>query len=279
MPRTGWVLRHVKMFPRTSCFVINLARDVERRVRMEAVLNELQLDFKIVDAVIGSELDPERLAFFEHLTEMHLRPAEYGCMLSHIECWRTFLASDADRALVCEDDIHVAPHIMACLAALDFPVDGPAIVRLEGFGSFTTFSVRPRQTIGRYGIHRMFTDHGGTAGYVIDRRSAQFLLEAAPGFRNAIDIEMFFPTRRSFSGLDVYQFIPALIMQDEILTRKQSVGYLKSNMGDQRADQIIWNKRNFLQRLKGKARPYYQALYSALLRVFAGRMRLIVPFK
>ena len=267
------------MVQKTSCFVINLPRDVERRVRMEAVLNDLQLEFTIIDAVMGSDLSPEQLAFFEHIAEMNLRPAEYGCMMSHIGCWRTFLASDADRALVCEDDIHVAPHIKECLEALDFPADGPAIVRLEGFGSFTTFSVRPRQTIGRYGLHRMFTDHGGTAGYVVDRRSAQFLLEAAPRFRNAIDIEMFFPTRRSFSGIDVYQFIPALIMQDEILTRNRSVGYLKSNMGDQRADRSIWNKRNVLQRLKGQARPYYQALYSAFLRIFAGKMRLIVPFK
>ena len=264
---------------KTSCFVINLPRDVERRARMEAVLNDLRLEFAIVDAVIGIKLRPDQLEFFDHFAEMNLRPAEYGCMMSHIECWRAFLASDADRALVCEDDIHVAPHIKECLAALDFPADGPAIVRLEGFGSFTTFSVRPRQMIGRYGLHRMFTDHGGTAGYVVDRRSAQFLLDAAPRFRNAIDIEMFFPTRRSFSGIDVYQFIPALIMQDEILTRNRSVGYLKSNMGDQRADRSIWNKRNVLQRFKGQARPYYQALYSAFLRIFAGKMRLIVPFK
>ncbi len=264
---------------KTHCYVINLPRDRERRGRMEILLRDLGLDFTIRDAILGSDLAQADLGFFECLSEMNLRPAEFGCLLSHVDCWRTFLASDADRLLVCEDDIHVSPHIVQCLSKLDFPDDAPSIVRLEGFGSFTTFAVRPRQTIAHYGVHKMMTDHGGTAGYVVDRRSAKFLLDAAPRFRNAIDIEMFFPNRRSFSGIDVYQFIPALVIQDQIMTANRSTGFLKSNMGDQRADQQIWTRRSVLQSYKSRLRPYYQRIYSTFLRAFAGKMRLIVPFE
>jgi glycosyl transferase family 25 len=272
-------MKTMKTTPKIECYVINLPRDGERRERMEALLGGLGIDFAIRDAVVGRDLSVEQLAFFENRAEMKLLPAEFGCLMSHVDCWRSFVTSHADLALVCEDDIHVSPDIRNCLAALEFPDDGPAIVRLESFGSFTTFSVRPRQKIGRYGIHRMFTDHGGTAGYLIDKKTANYLLDAAPRFRNAIDIEMFFPTRSSIPDIAVYQFIPALVIQDQILTQNRSVGYLKSNMGDQRADQKLWNKRNVLQRLKGWSRPYYQAVYSAFLRAFADKMRLIVPFR
>lgn len=269
----------MKTTSKINCYVINLPRDCERRERMKALLGERQIAFHILDAVMGTDLSEAQLAFFEHRDEMKLLPAEFGCLMSHLECWRSFLASDAELALVCEDDIHISPDIENCLAALEFPKGGPAIVRLESFGSFTTFSVQPQQKVGRYGIHRMLTDHGGTAGYLLDRKTAQHLVDAAPKFRNAIDIEMFFPARSSVSGITVYQFIPALVIQDQILTQNQSVGFLKSNMGNERADRTLWNKRNVLHRFKSRSRPYYQAIYSTFLRVFAGKMRLIVPFK
>jgi glycosyl transferase, family 25 len=262
-----------------ACYVINMARDVERRERMEVLLGGLGLNFLIVDAVVGASLTPDDLAIFEHRNAMLLLPAELGCMMSHINCWRAFLESGADLALVCEDDIHVSPHIRDCLAAIRFPEDGNVIVRLEGFGSFTTFRVNPIQRIGDYGVHKMLSDHGGTAGYLIDKRAARHLLASAPKFRSAIDIEMFFPKRTTICDVNLYQFIPALFIQDQILTANQSAGFLQSHMGKERADVAIWNNRSVFQRLKGKARPFYQVLYSLYLRLFAGCMRIIVPFK
>jgi len=264
---------------RFACYVINLPRDHERRDRMEKLLNHLQIEFTIIDAAVGASLSPEELQFFQDRTAMQLVPAEFGCMVSHINCWRRFLHSDADFALVCEDDIHISPHLKTTLEALEYPTDDNSIVRLESFGSFTTFAVEPRQKIGHYGIHKMLSDHGGAACYLISRKTAQYLLDAAPHFRNAVDIEMFFPKRTSVTGLNVFQLIPALAIQDQILTTNRSTGFLKSNMGRERADAKLWRDRNLFQVIKGRIRPYYQMAYSAYLRVTLSRMRLIVPFR
>lgn len=262
-----------------ACYVINLPRDHERRDRMEALLADLRIEFTVIDAAVGASLSSEELAFFQHRQSMQLLPAEFGCMVSHINCWRLFLRSDAEFALVCEDDIHISPYLKSVLAELKYPTDDNSIVRLESFGSFTTFAVEPRQRIARYGIHQMLSDHGGTACYLINRAVAQHLLDAAPHFRNAIDIEMFFPRRTSVTGLTVFQFIPALAIQDQILTTNQSTGFLKSNMGKERADIKMWRDRSMFQILKGRARPYYQIAYSLYLRMTSRRMRLIVPFR
>ena len=39
------------------------------------------------------------------------RPAEKGCALSHYHMWKDFLASDADWALLAEDDILISPDL------------------------------------------------------------------------------------------------------------------------------------------------------------------------
>ncbi len=39
------------------------------------------------------------------------KPAEKGCMLSHYHMWKDFLASDADWALIAEDDILISPDL------------------------------------------------------------------------------------------------------------------------------------------------------------------------
>jgi len=262
-----------------ACYVINLPRDHERRARMETIMQAAGISFTVQQAVIGANLTAQDLRFFEHYGEMRLLPAELGCMMSHINCWRTFLASPAPLALVLEDDIHVSPDLRQCLESLAFPAEGNAIVRLEGFGSFTTFDVSPVQRIGAHAVHRMWSDHGGTAAYLIDKNAARHLLAAAPRFRNAIDIEMFFPVRTTMQDVAIYQFIPALAIQDQILTANRSVGFLASHMGKARADVRIWNRASVFQRLKGKARPFYQRLYSFWLRISAGRMRIIVPFR
>ena len=39
------------------------------------------------------------------------RPAEKGCALSHYHMWKDFLASDADWALLAEDDVLISPDL------------------------------------------------------------------------------------------------------------------------------------------------------------------------
>ena len=45
-------------------------------------------------------------------------PAEKGCMLSHVNMWRDFVASDADWALIAEDDILLSPDAEAVVNAI-----------------------------------------------------------------------------------------------------------------------------------------------------------------
>lgn len=58
------------------------------------------------DYVTDEEFDVE---LFRSRWHRDPKPAEKGCMLSHVKMWRDFVASDADWALIAEDDILISP--------------------------------------------------------------------------------------------------------------------------------------------------------------------------
>ena len=65
--------------------------------------------------VADEEFDVE---FFRSRWHRDPNPAEKGCMLSHVNMWRDFVASDADWALIAEDDILLSPDAEAVVNAI-----------------------------------------------------------------------------------------------------------------------------------------------------------------
>ena len=60
------------------------------------------------DHVTDEEFDVE---VFRKRWHRDPSPAEKGCMLSHYNMWKDFLASDADWALLAEDDVLISPDL------------------------------------------------------------------------------------------------------------------------------------------------------------------------
>ena len=65
--------------------------------------------------VADEEFDVE---FFRSRWHRDPRPAEKGCMLSHVKMWEDFVASDADWALIAEDDVLLSPDAEAVVNAI-----------------------------------------------------------------------------------------------------------------------------------------------------------------
>lgn len=91
-------------------FVISLARATERRQDIIRRLESAGLDYEIIDAVDGQELDSvdykERLNddFFSLITGRRLLSSEIGCYLSHYKLWERMTEQKISRALILEDD-------------------------------------------------------------------------------------------------------------------------------------------------------------------------------
>jgi glycosyl transferase family 25 len=90
-------------------FVINLLRDRAKRKRAIKILSELDIDFEIVDAIDGSQIDVNFLdsldtSFIEKYRGFKLSNAEVGVYLSHILIYNQICSQKIDYACILEDD-------------------------------------------------------------------------------------------------------------------------------------------------------------------------------
>ena len=124
--------------------------------------------------------------------------AERGCMLSHVKMWEDFVASDADWALIAEDDILISPDAEAVVNAIITKYPQVQLVNLCDAYSFKAGTMNPRVDYirlsllspfvhGKYRMGKLYgsTRLGCTGLYLISRSGAELLLKQfenkAPG--------------------------------------------------------------------------------------------------
>ncbi|KAM4039394.1 procollagen galactosyltransferase 1 [Anomaloglossus baeobatrachus] len=95
-------------------FLINLKRRQDRRDRMKKTLYELQIDFKLSDAVDGKTINESQVAALGikmlpgYKDPYHGRPltrGEMGCFLSHYNIWKEISERSLAVSAVLEDDL------------------------------------------------------------------------------------------------------------------------------------------------------------------------------
>lgn len=141
--------------------------------------------------VTDKEFDVE---FFRSRWHREPTPAERGCMLSHVNMWRDFLATDTDWALIAEDDILISPDAEAVVNAIITKYPQVQLVNLCDAYSFKAGTMNPRVEYIRlsllspfvYGKYRMgklygSTRLGCTGLYLISRSGAELLLKQLEG--------------------------------------------------------------------------------------------------
>ena len=101
-------------------YVINLDDNVARMQEVTQQMSALQWPFTRVTAFDGRKVDPRSISDYDETGALAymgrtLKGGELGCYFSHLDCARCFLASDADYAIVLEDDMHVKPDALVVI--------------------------------------------------------------------------------------------------------------------------------------------------------------------
>ena len=88
-------------------YVINLARSADRRAHMTAELKKTSLDYEIITAVEGRDLDLSDPAIVDPSLPAWTKTlaTTAGAALSHLSAYRKMIADGLDEALVLEDDV------------------------------------------------------------------------------------------------------------------------------------------------------------------------------
>ena len=164
-------------------YVINLARSLDRRAHITAELKKTGMDYEIIKAVDGRDLDVRDTAIVDPslpfidpslpIVDIGLAAGTAGCALSHLSVYRKIIADEVDKALVLEDDVilpadlesladAVADQLVGAeVALLSYDSPDPCKMSLEGSIHLTSSRVlalpidirQPRST-GAYIITR-----------------------------------------------------------------------------------------------------------------------------
>lgn len=181
LPRSGRTL---------GAYLINLDRAPDRLARMAARLDALGLPFTRVPAVDGRALAFPRPDFSELSYKLlHGRrtvPTEVGCYLSHVESARAFLATEADLALILEDDVTLAPDLLDTLDRAALQPGAWDLLRLSTMSTGRAIPVRPLGN-GR-SLAIALTREKGSGAYLVNRRAAAWIARDLVPMRLAYDI-------------------------------------------------------------------------------------------
>jgi len=184
LPRRG--RRTDRMIP---VFVIYLPDCRDRRARVSAALDGLNLPFEFVDAVDGRRgLPPEYESQIDRpkarepgkiLSDAIQTDAEFACALSHINVYRRIVSENIDHALVLEDDAVPQPDLAGYLAGKHY--EGAELTQLYHYDGIYVRRAGARSVFGGYRsyLRAPMMKVTGAGCYVISHRAAKHFADGA----------------------------------------------------------------------------------------------------
>ena len=114
-------------------YVINLARSLDRRAHITAELKKTGLDFEIMTAVDGRDLDVSDPTIVDPSlpTMTHWLSGTAGAALSHLNAYRKIFEDGPDVALVLEDDVTLPADLGSLAEAVADQLTGAEVALLS----------------------------------------------------------------------------------------------------------------------------------------------------
>jgi|SRR5215470_4434340 len=116
-----------------QAYVINLARSADRRAHIVAQLGKAQVNYEIVNAVDGRDLDlsDTRVVDPVFAATIVAHPGIVGCALSHLEAYRRILNDGLEIACILEDDVVLPADLGVLIDEITPQMSGAEVVLLN----------------------------------------------------------------------------------------------------------------------------------------------------
>lgn len=191
--------------PAFVTYVINMDSATERMAHMDAELKRVDIPYIRQPGVVGMELPYPNGNFsdwsYKYLHGRRWAPRELGCYLSHIQCLRNFLQTDAPYALILEDDVKLEDNIKDILQRAIEHGSGWNMLRLSTVNNGKWWPVRK---LGSHSLAVCLTREKGAGGYLVDRKAAACMVKKLLPMRLAWDIAFDLEWLLGFKTLGVY---------------------------------------------------------------------------
>ncbi|KRB24282.1 hypothetical protein ASD99_28970 [Mesorhizobium sp. Root695] len=195
-----------------KCMVINLDRSPDRLAHVTAEFARIGVLFDRVPAIDALH----RSEFAK--TSSGLTPTEVACLMSHKVCWKIIANGDDAFGAIFEDDILFSEAAGPMLSHYGWIPADADIVKLETYLKKTVIAMK-RTSVGRaFSVARLYGLHIGTAGYILSKQAARDLISRS--LDAPADHVVFDPSLPSSSSKTIYQLLPALCVQNDLVCEK-----------------------------------------------------------
>lgn len=189
-------------------FVINLERSPERLQNIQSELQREGIEFHRIAAIDGKSLPLGQHGYGLQVDtsnfERELTPGEIGCALSHVAALREFLNSDADIALVLEDDVVLVPGIRDTIQSfIDWATTSDTRFRAANLGQVAKQPFSPLLQVSSHTFGRSYYYPMTAAALLWTRQGAAHFLHTNSKIPAPIDIQFRKWIGRSGLGLGV----------------------------------------------------------------------------
>lgn len=200
------------MLANIPIYYINLPERPERQAWMEKQFSSLGISAERVSAVTPNDLNADEIDTYCNAERPpSFAPVELACSKSHLRAWEAFLMTDAEYAVILEDDAVLSKRFPAFLN--EFQDLGVDIIRIESSERPHLTSPLLNITIAGIGFRSFRSTGWGTAGYAISRQAAQKLQHDPHLYDQPFDLTLFCPLEKPASSLKLLQADPALCVQ------------------------------------------------------------------
>ncbi len=171
-------------------YVINMDTAPDRMAHMKAELDRLGMPFIRQVGVVGARLEHPHPDFsdwsYKYLHGRLWAPRELGCYLSHVQCLKKFLESDADFALILEDDVTLSDALPGLIHEAVQHRHEWNMLRLSTVNTGKWWPVI--KLAGASSLSVCLTREKGAGGYLVDRHAAAQMVRHLLPMRLAWDI-------------------------------------------------------------------------------------------
>ena len=170
-------------------YVINLARSPDRRTHMLSELRKAELVYEFVEGIEGRDLDLMDTTLVDQtwLGEGPFWPVLVGCSSSHLKVYQKVLGTNAEHALVLEDDVILPDDMGALVDAASRSMTGAEVALLHHHRSGhiergRTYRLLTRGSVKLPGSRILATPRdleevAGAGAYIITREACQRMVE------------------------------------------------------------------------------------------------------
>lgn len=163
-------------------YVINLDRSIERWQHIQSQAEGFGLD---VRRISGVEIDPasrEPWPHYDHAAFVRgssrpMLPQEYGCYLAHVKALNAFLASEAECAVIMEDDVSLSADLVSRAYSAHEAAPFAEVIKLLNHRTVLFRAVATSVNGDEIG-KCLFGPQGSAACYLVTRDGARKLVDA-----------------------------------------------------------------------------------------------------